>query len=224
MQGGFITLHRKILNWEWYDDLNVTRLFIHCLLRANHKANNWRGILIERGSFITSIEALSKETKLSVSQIRTSIKKLKSTSELAVKSQAQYSVVTVLEYDSYQSNDKQPSKPVTKESQTSDKPMTTNNNDNNENNGAMVTKKNSRFTPPTVAEVTEYCSERLNFVNPVDFVNFYETSNWFRGKNKIKDWKACVRTWEKNAKPQNKSIIQDSLDTFNSVRLFDEQQ
>ena len=133
MNNGFITLHRKILDWEWYDDLNVTRLFIHCLLRANHKDNNWRGIYIKRGSFLTSISTLSKETRLSTSQIRTAIKKLKSTSEIASQSQAQYSVITMLRYDHYQMNDKVIDKPVTNQSQTSDKPVTTNNNENNEN-------------------------------------------------------------------------------------------
>lgn len=142
MNNGFITLHRKILDWEWYDDLNTTRLFIHCLLRANHKDNNWRGILIQRGSFLTSINTLSKETKLSTSQIRTAINKLKSTSEIASQSQAQYSVITMLKYDQYQANDKVIDKPVTNQSQTSDKPMTTNNNENNENNEK---KKDSEF-------------------------------------------------------------------------------
>lgn len=129
MNNGFITLHRKILDWEWYDDLNVTRLFIHCLLRANHKDNNWRGISIKRGSFLTSISTLSKETQLSISQIRTAIKKLKSTSEIASQSQAQYSVITMLQYDHYQANDK----PIANQSQTNDKLVTTNNNENNEN-------------------------------------------------------------------------------------------
>ena len=133
MNNGFITIHRKILDWEWYDDLNVTRLFIHCLIRANHKDNKWRGILIKRGSFLTSISTLSKETSLSTSQIRTAIKKLKSTSEIASQSQAQYSVITMLKYDQYQSNDKVNDKPIANQSQASDKPMTTNNNVNNDN-------------------------------------------------------------------------------------------
>ena len=56
----------------------------------------------------------------------------------------------------------------------------------------------SRFTPPTVDEVAAYCSERNNNINAEDFVDHYEANGWMRGKTKIKDWKACVRTWEKN--------------------------
>jgi hypothetical protein len=145
MNNGFITLHRKILDWEWYDDLNTTRLFIHCLLRSNHKNNNWRGITIKRGSFLTSIKTLSTETRLSTSQIRTSIKKLKSTNDITIKSQAQYSVITALNYDLHQDNDKVRDKPATNKSQTSDKPVTTNNNDNNDNNVTITNKYLDEF-------------------------------------------------------------------------------
>lgn len=55
-----------------------------------------------------------------------------------------------------------------------------------------------RFTPPTVEEVKQYCSERHNSVNPQVFVDFYESKGWMVGKNKMKDWKACVRTWERD--------------------------
>jgi len=56
--------------------------------------------------------------------------------------------------------------------------------------------KSSRFVPPCVKDVKTYCDERGNSIDPGSFVNFYETNGWMRGKTKIKDWKACVRTWE----------------------------
>lgn len=56
-----------------------------------------------------------------------------------------------------------------------------------------------RFTPPTVEEVTAYCHERGNTVDAQRLVDFYEASGWMRGKSLIRDWKACVRTWERNA-------------------------
>lgn len=58
-------------------------------------------------------------------------------------------------------------------------------------------KKQKRFTPPTVDEVTAYCMERENFVDPARFVDFYASKGWMIGKNPMKDWKAAVRTWEK---------------------------
>lgn len=73
-----------------------------------------------------------------------------------------------------------------------------NNNYNNNNyNNNNINKKSSRFTPPTVEEVAAYCKERGNQVDPESFVNFYESKNWMIGKNKMKNWKAAVITWEK---------------------------
>lgn len=59
--------------------------------------------------------------------------------------------------------------------------------------------KKKAFTPPTVEQVSEYCRERGNHVDPQQFVDHYQGNGWMRGKNKIKDWKACVRTWERNS-------------------------
>lgn len=59
-------------------------------------------------------------------------------------------------------------------------------------------RKSKRFSPPTVEEVEEYCIERGNAVDAQSFVDFYESKGWYVGKTKMKDWKASVRTWEKN--------------------------
>ena len=57
--------------------------------------------------------------------------------------------------------------------------------------------KNIRgFTPPSIGEVSAYCTERNNGIDPQHFVDFYEAKGWMVGKNKMKDWKAAVRTWE----------------------------
>lgn len=54
------------------------------------------------------------------------------------------------------------------------------------------------FTPPTVDEISEYCKLRNNNLDAEYIFDFYESKNWFVGKNKMVDWKASVRTWEKN--------------------------
>ena len=135
---GWIKLHRSLLEWEWYDDINTTRLFIHCLLRANHKPGKWRGYDIARGEFLTSLQSLSDETGLTVRQIRTSITKLKSTSELTSKATSKLTRLTVCKYDTYQSleidSDKQKVTMVTSQRQGSDKVATTNKNNKKEKN------------------------------------------------------------------------------------------
>lgn len=61
-----------------------------------------------------------------------------------------------------------------------------------------IDTKYKRFTPPSLEEVKQYCKERNNSVNPESFVDFYSSKGWMVGKNKMKDWKAAVRTWEQH--------------------------
>lgn len=60
--------------------------------------------------------------------------------------------------------------------------------------------KRESFTKPTIEEIQKYCNERNNGINANAFYDFYESKNWYVGKNKMKDWKACVRTWEQRDK------------------------
>ena len=84
-QGGFIKLYRSMLHWEWYDDKNVKVLFLHLLLKANYEEKRWRGNKIEKGQLLTTVTTLSKETGLTVKQVRNCIKKLESTGEIVAK-------------------------------------------------------------------------------------------------------------------------------------------
>ena len=59
-------------------------------------------------------------------------------------------------------------------------------------------EKSRKFVKPTVEQVRDYCQERQNGVNPEKFVDYYDSNGWKVGKNPMKDWKAAVRTWEKN--------------------------
>ena len=65
------------------------------------------------------------------------------------------------------------------------------------------TKK--RFVPPTLEEVQAYCAERNNNVDPQRFIDHYTSNGWMVGKNKMKDWKAAIRTWERTAKPKEET-------------------
>ena len=72
-------------------------------------------------------------------------------------------------------------------------------------------KEYKRFTPPTLEEVTNYCDSRNNGVDSQRFIDYNESRGWMVGKGKMKDWKAAVRTWEKNekAKSTNNTTIAD---------------
>lgn len=80
------------------------------------------------------------------------------------------------------------------------KELNTNKLNTNELEGKQPAKrKSSRFVKPTVEEVKAYCDERNNSIDAQRFVDYYQARGWMTGKNHIKDWKACVRTWERNS-------------------------
>lgn len=70
-------------------------------------------------------------------------------------------------------------------------------------------KKSSHFVPPSLEEVKAYCDERKNGINAESFIDFYSSKNWMIGKNKMSDWKACVRTWEKRKKESPELTARD---------------
>lgn len=98
---GWIKLHRKFLEWEWYDDANTMRVFIHCLLSSNWKDKNWQGMKIARGSFFTSYAKIGAGIGLSVQQTRTALGKLKSTNEIDVQSTGKGLLITVCNFATY---------------------------------------------------------------------------------------------------------------------------
>lgn len=137
-QQGWIKLHRSIVDWGWYSEPKTFQLFLHCLLRANHKERDWQGITVKRGQFVTSIKHLSNETGLTNQNVRTILKRLKSTKELTIETTSKYSIVTVCKYDSYQVLEGEANTPtnkqITNNQQTNNNQITTNKNDNNDNN------------------------------------------------------------------------------------------
>lgn len=103
MKHGWIKIHRKITEWEWYSDANTSRLFLHLIFTVNWKAGRFRGMEIPVGSTFTSYDALAKETGLSNHQVRTAIEKLKSTSNVATNRAMSGLLISVSKYESYNS-------------------------------------------------------------------------------------------------------------------------
>lgn len=103
----WIKLHEKITQWQWYTDPATCHLFLHLLVKANYCTGYRQGVEIGRGQYLTSIRILSVETGLSVRQVRTSLKRLFSTQEVTQEMTRgvtqQFSLLTIVNYDFYQS-------------------------------------------------------------------------------------------------------------------------
>ncbi len=200
----YVKISRKILEWGWYRDEHTKSLFLHCLLKANWKDGEFKGIVIKRGQFATSIPKLQVELELTSNEVRTAIKHLKSTGEITVRSYSKFSVITVVKYDSYQCESQAESQ--ADNSHTTDKAQPINSLLTTIEEGKKNKKERKenisnsvRFTPPSLEEVQDYCKSRRNGLDAQAFVDFYSSKGWMIGKNKMKDWKAAVRTWERKS-------------------------
>lgn len=180
MADRFILLHESILDWEWYNDLYVYKLFTTMILLASYKDTSYKGITLKRGSFITSIKSLGEKTHLSATCIKRCLEKLVSTGDITDDVQPnKYRIITIVNYDKYQSvgfpktNNKTNSKTNCK---TNNK--TTFNKDIDTPKGVSISqgKKNKKSSVParpdggshdvkcTVPDILEF----LQFANTVD--------------------------------------------------------
>ena len=199
---GWVKIHRQILEWEWYDDINTCRLFFHLLIKVNHKERNYKGKVVQVGETLTGLDKLSNETNLSVQQIRTSLNKLKSTNEITINSTSQGTVIKVVNYEKYQVATNE----LTDEQQTNNKRVTTNKNEENENNEKKI---------PTLEEFIVYGLEQMPDVN-VDFVrakyNSWLVNDWCTSKDgktrPIKNWKSTLN----NTLPYLPKMITQPID------------
>ena len=217
---GWIKLHRQFTEWEWYDDDKCIRMFIHLLLKANHKDKNWRGMEVKRGEYITSIGNLANETGMSQQTIRTVLKKLEKTSEINRQSTNKLTKISICNYATYQGEEnetnKQTNKQLTSNQQTTNKQLTTtkecknDKNDNNEKNigGQALTKKTIEdrvydFKLRVLEHKDKYSSDMLK-----DF--FYYWSEVSDNGKKMKcemertfNTAGRLATWKKNSKKFN---------------------
>jgi len=182
----------------------MSRLFLHILLKANFKDNEWRGQTIKRGQLITGRKQLSLETGLSEQTVRTCLERLKSTSEITSKSTSKYSIVTVCNYEEYQSLDNANQQSTSK--LTNNQPATNQQLTSNQPQRKKVKKekkeKKSTSTPEPQALLTilDDVATRSELQKKFRELDVYEElesmKDWLKqtGK-KYKDYKAFARNW-----------------------------
>jgi hypothetical protein len=204
---GWIFLHKCILEWEWYKDINTKCLFIHCLLKANYSDKEWKGKLIKRGQFFTSTENLAIELSLSIKQIRTSLKKLEKTKELGIQGASNGTMITVCKYEDYQSIDaiKGQADGQAKGKQRASKGQQLNKEQKEEIKTTNI---------PEFSEFKFYALENKPKVDLTDLEFKYKSwiaNGWKNGNNKeIKNWKSALLNTlpfiKENLNGQNKHV------------------
>lgn len=163
---GWIKLHRSLSEWEWYDDINATRLLIHFLISVNYEDKKWKGINIPAGSLVFSYDTLSNKVNLSVQQIRTALKKIESSGEVTRKATNKYQLVTLVKWEKLQqsnedSNKQTPSK-ATGEQQASNRLATTTKEYNNIISKETIVNREADFKKSLQPFLETYGKDVLN--------------------------------------------------------------
>jgi hypothetical protein len=201
---GFVVLHRKILDWEWYDDPNVMRLFIHGILMASHKDTKWRGTELKRGQFISSYDKLSIDLGLTVKQVRIAQEKLESTGEWAHEGHTQFTVFTIKNYSLYQYEGERTALPGANEGQTRGNIQQCKQLEQVSNKDISVKSKKQKLSLEALPDdwkksALDYWQSKTRFdISPDD--QFFKFQNHHQSKGTLMiDWKAAWRTWYANA-------------------------
>lgn len=120
---GYVKIYRSILDWEWAGNPEMLGFWVYMLMKAETTPRKWRGMVIKRGQFVTTVRELSEETGLSVRQIRTIFSKLQATNEMTNKTTNKYTIVTICNYERYNGveNDERQTKWQTKDKQATNK-------------------------------------------------------------------------------------------------------
>lgn len=186
MNNGWIKIHRQLLDWEWYDEPNTFRLFMHLLLKANHKPKNYRGVNINTGEVMTGYNLLAEQTGLTVQKVRTALTNLKATNEITIKTSNKGTVIQIVKYVDYQVATSK----TTNEQQTDNKRITTNKNVNKEKKKKVVpdVREFMIYAKSKIPDKDEYKSKRDNLILKYES---WVINDWKDGFNKpIINWKS----------------------------------
>lgn len=99
---GWLRLHRKIVDWEWFEDANMVQLFIYLLAKASNAEKMWQGIPVHRGQVICSQQTITANLRMTRQTLRTCMSRLERTGEISIKSTKRFTIVTISKYDDYQ--------------------------------------------------------------------------------------------------------------------------
>ncbi len=205
----YIKLYRRILNNPVVcKDADHFAIWVYLLLVATHtereKIFKGKKITLNPGQLITGRIAISEKLSISQSKVQRVLKNLENEQQIEQQTSNRNRLITILNWNDYQGSEQRIEQQVNNKRTTTEQQVNTYKNDKNVKNDKNINKekenpkaKSIRFVPPSLEEVEVYCKSRNNKVDAGQFIDFYESKGWMVGKNKMKDWKASVRTWEK---------------------------
>ena len=208
MEKGWIKLHRQIFDcsiWNSREAFDRRSAWIDILLSASHKdvkmLIDGKTTIVPKGSYMFSIEKLSARWSWSRNKVKRFLKLLEDEQMVTTERTNRGTLINVVNYNKFQVTEN-PSEPP---NEPPDEPP---------NAEKKPEPKRQIFIPPTADEVQAYCEQRQNGIDAQSFVNFYSSKGWMIGKNKMKDWKAAVRTWERTRKQPETHTDRNLIDAL----------
>ena len=213
MDRGWIKLHRSMLKWEWLKDERMVQMFIYLLLSCNSEPGVFHGVTVLPGEVVVGRKMLSERLGMQERVVRSTLDKLVSTGEITKWSNNHFTKITIRNWEKYQfvdsanhlSNKTPTVCPTTGHKQeeriykesiycvdTKESPAAPHDE---------PVKRKRKDRPESPEDVVEYCRSRGNNIDGRFFYDKMEARGWvFKDGRPVKDWKACIRTWERYEK------------------------
>jgi len=217
---GWITLHRQIKDHWVYENPDYFRAWVTMLMEVNYDSHKTliksKLLNCERGESLLSHASWAEKFGKGWNRFKVIrfFNLLESDAMIRTKNEHVTTRLIVNNYNTYQDINKQECTPndTANAHQVHTKRTQLNKNNN-------ITKKRGAskkaFKPPSVKEVSDYCETMSYSVDPNYFVSFYSANGWVQGKNKpVRDWKACLRTWQYREKKDKKDKPDDDLGVY----------
>ena len=240
-EGWFKVFRSMFNNPVVMKDADHLALWIYLLGQASHKPHDTvfggKRITLQPGQLITGRKKLAGVLKIDPSKVKRILKEFKNEHQIDQQSERYGSLISIVNWSPYQQDDQQSDQRATNERPTSDQRVTTiqecknDKNGKNERNNVCVSPTPThprKMVPPTMEMLQEYAAERKKIGKPyVDiekFYDFYESKGWKVGRERMKDWQAAYRNWERDRnfsgkqKPRNEVkqlLLEDMLSEQN---------
>lgn len=219
-ESGYIKLNRNISEWRYIDCPYAFALWIHLLRLANWKPGYFRGKKVPRGSFVTSLRSLERETGISHNTIQKWLRVFEQEGQIRTERTNSGTQIWIVNFDGYQGDRGKIGTPtgtptgteLTNERVEIGTPTGTQTGDNRR----IVRRKRREekegcVTPPTLDEVRDYVKENNYSVDPDRFFTYYKSSDWKDKNGRSFEWKAKIDLWEiddrKKKDGQNRSHV-----------------
>jgi hypothetical protein len=247
LDNGFIIVPRDFINWEWFENSNMVHLFLYLRLRTNYADSNYKGVEVKRGQVLTGLNSLVSKTGISRQSVRTCLNKLKKANLITINSTKKYSIITICDYESYQTSGKSTNKKnnivPTPNQHSANTQLTTSKeilipSINTELNikkeeGNNIFKGNNKINPPPVLEIQiqsflkdnpcKYSEVMLNAFRNYWGEKFIKGNNVGKERwQEQKTWELSKRlaTWKQNEKKFNPN--HDESTELSSAELIEE--